>query len=234
MEIQIPVEGGPVSGLMLRPDEATALLVFGHGAGAGMRHPFMAAVAERLADRGVATLRYQFPYMERRTGRPDPQPILLATVRAALDAAQGLAPDLPRYAGGKSMGGRMTSLALSESPAPGVLPGVLGLVLFGFPLHAPGRREVQRAAHLSQVAVPLLFLQGTRDHLADLGLLRPVVAALGDRARLHVVDSADHGFHVLKRSGRGDAEVLDELASVSADWMGMVHRMAVPTSRTLH
>lgn len=209
-----------MSGLLLRPEEATALLVLGHGAGGGMRHPFMAAVAERLANRGVATLRYQFPYMERRTGRPDPQPILLATVRAAFDAARGLAPNLPRYAGGKSMGGRMTSLALSESPA----PGVLGLVFFGFPLHAPGRREVQRAAHLSQVPVPLLFLQGTRDHLADLGLLRPVVAALGDRARLHVVDGADHGFHVLKRSGRDDAEVLDELASVSADWMRNVHR----------
>lgn len=215
MEIQIPVEEGSVSGLFLRPDQPNALLVFAHGAGAGMGHGFMASVAERLADRGVATLRYQFPYMERRTRRPDPQPILLATVRAALNAAQGLEPDLPMFAGGKSMGGRMTSLALSERPA----PGVLGLVFFGFPLHAPGRREVQRGAHLAQVTVPLLFLQGTRDHLADLELLRPVVAALGDHARLHVVDGADHGFHVPKRSGRDDAEVLDELADVTASWM---------------
>ncbi|MGH7505400.1 MAG: alpha/beta hydrolase family protein, partial [Longimicrobiales bacterium] len=198
------------------PADARALYVFGHGAGAGMRHPFMESVARALAERGVATFRYQFPYMESGGRRPNPQSVLLATVRAAIAAAVAAMPDLAVFAGGKSMGGRMTSLAASE----GGLQDVRGLVFFGFPLHAPGRPGIERAAHLAEVSVPMLFLQGTRDALADLTLLEPLCARLGERATLHVVEHADHGFHVLKRSGRTDAEVLVELAEVGAAWIG--------------
>jgi hypothetical protein len=206
---------GEVSALLMLPAAARALLVFGHGAGAGMRHAFMHAIAERLVARDIATLRYQFPYVERGQSRPDPQPVLLATVRAAVDAAAAAAPALPLFAGGKSMGGRMTSLAVAAE----ALPGVRGLVFFGFPLHRAGSPSVDRAAHLADVGVPMLFLQGTRDALAGLDLLSSIVAALGTRAEMHVVDGADHGFHVLKRSGRTDADVLDELATRAADWM---------------
>lgn len=206
---------GEVSALLMQPRAARALLVFGHGAGAGMRHAFMNGVAAGLAARDIATFRYQFPYVERRQSRPDPQPILLATVRAAVRAAAAAAPALPLFAGGKSMGGRMTSLAAAAEP----LPAVRGLVFFGFPLHRAGSPSVDRAAHLADVGVPLLFLQGTRDALAGLDLLRPIVEALGADATMHVVDGADHGFHVLKRTGRTDAEVLDELAARAADWM---------------
>ena len=205
---------GEVGALLMLPQDATRLFVLAHGAGAGMRHAFMEAIAERLAARGVATFRYQFPYMEKRTGRPDPKPVLFATVRAALAAAAQAAPGLPILAGGKSMGGRMTSMAAAEEP----LAGVGGIVFIGFPLHPAGAPSTERGDHLARVGAPMLFLQGTRDSLADLDLLSPITAALGARATMHVIDGADHSFHVLKRSGRTDADVLDELASTVAAW----------------
>ncbi|HXI21092.1 MAG TPA: alpha/beta family hydrolase [Gemmatimonadales bacterium] len=202
-----------VSGLLCRPTGARALLVLGHGAGAGMRHHFMADVSAALADRAVATLRYQFPYMEEGRGRPDPPGLLQATVRAACETADRLAPELPRFAGGKSLGGRMTSSAQAEVP----LPGVRGLVFFGFPLHPPKRPGTSRAEHLGRIAIPMLFLQGTRDDLADLDLIRGVLAPL-PTATLHVVDGANHSFEVLKRSGRTAAMVLAELADTVVAW----------------
>ena len=206
--------GKTVSALFLRPPDARYLYVFGHGAGAGMQHRFMAAASAQLAERGIASLRYQFPYMEARQRRPDSRSTLLATVRAAVGAAAKTAPDLPLFAGGKSMGGRMTSLAAAEAP----LPGVRGLVFFGFPLHPAERPSTERADHLDKVRLPMLYLQGERDKLADLLLLRPVCARLGDLAQLHVVPDADHSFHVQKRSGRTDDEVLAELAGIVAQW----------------
>jgi len=203
-----------VTALLLRPRAAKCLLVFAHGAGAGMRHAFMEAAALRLAERGVATFRYQFPYMEAGRRSPSPRGVLLATVRSAVDAATQAAPELPLLAGGKSMGGRMTSLAASET----ALPGVRGLAFFGFPLHAAGKRSSERGAHLDEVGVPMLFLQGTRDSLADLALLAPLCGELGARATLHVVEGGDHSFHVLKRSGRNDEEVFDELADRVSSW----------------
>lgn len=194
------------------PRDAWALLVFAHGAGAGMRHAFMAGMSERLVERGIGTFRYQFPYTEAGKRRPDPQPILLATVRSAVRRAAE--EGLPLLAGGKSMGGRMTSLAASVEP----LPDVHGIAFFGFPLHAPARPGTERAEHLARVTVPLLFLQGTRDSLAKLELVEPVIESLGDAATLHIVDGADHGFHVPKRSGRTDAEALDEIADAVAVW----------------
>ena len=205
---------GRVSALLMRPHAARWLLVFGHGAGAGMRHRFMEGMSARLAAAGVATFRYQFPYMEAGSRRPDARATLLATVRAAVEAARDAAPDLPLLAGGKSMGGRMTSLAAAET----ALRGVRGLVFFGFPLHLAGRPSTERADHLARVDLPLLFLQGERDRLAALDLLRALCAGLGARATLHVVPTADHGFHVLRSSGRGDAEVLDDLARTVAAW----------------
>jgi predicted alpha/beta-hydrolase family hydrolase len=205
---------GRVSALLLRPRDAWLLYVLAHGAGAGMRHAFMEAMARRLAARGVATFRYQFPYTEAGGRRPDAPRILQATVRAAVAAAREAAADLPLIAGGKSLGGRMTSSAAAERP----LEGVRGIVFLGFPLHPRKEPGVERAAHLDDVDLPMLFLQGTRDDLADLGLIRQVCARLGDRATLHVVEGADHAFHVLRRSGRTDAEVLDELADVVAQW----------------
>jgi predicted alpha/beta-hydrolase family hydrolase len=205
---------GEVSAILVRPDGARALCVVAHGAGAGMRHPFMSSVAEGLAASGVATLRYNFPYMELGKRAPNRPPLLVETVRAAVSEARRLAPELPLFAGGKSMGGRMTSTAASTEP----LPGVLGLAFFGFPLHAAGRPSVDRGAHLADVGLPMLFLQGTRDKLADLDLLQPIVGDLGPSASLHVVEGADHGFHVLKRSGRTDGEVLDEICSHFEQW----------------
>jgi uncharacterized protein len=209
---------GEVSALLLRPAAARSLLVFAHGAGAGMRHRFMGAMSAALAKVGIATFRYQFPYQEAGGRRPDPRPILLATVRAAVAAATAAAPDLPLLAGGKSMGGRMTSLAAAEAP----LAVARGLVFFGFPLHPAGRPSVERGAHLTEVGVPMLFLQGERDQLADLDLLRPICAGLGERATLHVIPTADHSFHVLKRSGRTDAEVIAELAATTAAFAARV------------
>jgi len=205
---------GEVGGLVMIPESPRRMLVLAHGAGAGMRHAFMEALAVELAARNVATLRYQFPYMERKTGRPDPKPILFATVRAAVAAAAEAAPGLPLLAGGKSMGGRMTSMAAAEEP----LAGIGGIIFVGFPLHPAGSPSTERGDHLARVTVPMLFLEGTRDALADLDLLRPITRALGDRAALHVIDGADHSFHVLKRSGRTDADVLAELASTVAAW----------------
>jgi hypothetical protein len=206
--------GCHVSALLLRPADAQCLYVFGHGAGAGMQHRFMEAASARLAGHGIASLRYQFPYMEAGSRRPDSRDTLLATVRAAVRMAADAVPDLPLLAGGKSMGGRMTSLAAAEAP----LPGVRGLVFLGFPLHPAGRPSTERADHLEKVRLPMLFLQGERDRLADLDLLRPVCAGLGDRATLQVVPDADHSFHVPKRSGRTDDEVLADLASTIAQW----------------
>jgi len=214
-QLQIDLDGtGEVSALLLRPDKARWLLLFAHGAGAGMRHPFMERLAAELAAAEIATLRYQFPYMELRRGRPDPPATLTATVAAALRTAAKVAPELSLLAGGKSMGGRMTS----EAAAQGLLPGVCGLVFFGFPLHPPKAPSTKRAAHLSKVAIPMLFLQGTRDTLADLALLRPVTEKLGLLATLHVIESADHGFHVPKRSGKTDEQVLTELARTAQTW----------------
>ena len=200
---------GAVSALLMRPEQARWLLAFGHGAGAGMRHRFMEEMSRALAGVGIATFRYQFPYMEAGSRRPDGRATLLATVRAALVAAAEAAPDLPLLAGGKSMGGRMTSLAAAEAP----LPGVRGLVFFGFPLHAAGQPASERGAHLARVDLPMLFLQGARDRLAALELIGPLCAGLGTRARLEVVPEADHGFHVPKRTGRSDAEVVAGLAA---------------------
>src|SRR5213595_817017 len=208
------VRVGDVSGLLLRPADARLLYVLAHGAGAGMRHPFLESLAQRLADRSVATLRYQFPYMERRASRPDPPAVAAATVRAVVAEAARVAPGLPLVAGGKSFGGRMTSTAQAEEP----LPGVRGLVFLGFPLHPPGRAGDQRAEHLAQVQVPMLFLQGTRDDFADLTLLKPLIKRLGQRATLHLVEGGDHSFHVLKRSGRTDADVMGEIADAIAEW----------------
>ncbi len=204
---------GEVSALLLRPDHAKWLLIFGHGAGVGMRHAFMQGVAERLATHGIASFRYQFPYMEQGSRRPDPRPVLMASVRAALAAAQEAAGDLAMIAGGKSLGGRMTSMAAAQSSLP-----VQGLVFFGFPLHAAGKPSAERADHLYDVNLPLLFLQGTRDRLAELELLKPICARLGERATLHVIEGADHSFEVLKRLGRTQAQVLDELARTVATW----------------
>lgn len=204
----------PVSALFLRPDEARWLLVFSHGAGAGMKHPFMESMANQLAGVGIATLRYHFLYMEQKSRRPDPKPVLLSTVRSAVQKARELDDTLPLLAGGKSMGGRMTSMAQAEDP----LPGVKGLIFFGFPLHPPGKPSTDRADHLRQVRIPMLFLQGSNDKLADLSLLRPVCKSLGSLATLQVIEGADHSFHLPKSSGRTGPDVLKELADISARW----------------
>jgi predicted alpha/beta-hydrolase family hydrolase len=205
---------GEVSALLCRPTKARRLLVLAHGAGAGMSHPFMEKLADELAGVNVATLRYQFPYMEGRRRVPDVPAVLTAAVIAAVRAAAEVAPGLPLLAGGKSMGGRMTSQAASQQP----LEGVRGLVFFGFPLHPPKQPGIKRADHLAKVTIPMLFLQGTRDALADLTLLRPLCAKLGARATLHVIETADHAFHVLKSSGKTDEQVLRESAETAASW----------------
>jgi len=205
---------GDVSALLVRPADARLLYVLAHGAGAGMRHPFLETISQRLAEREIATLRYQFPYMEQRARRPDPPAVAAAAVRAAVMEAARAAPGLPLVAGGKSFGGRMTSTAQAGEP----LPGVRGLVFLGFPLHPPGRPGNERAEHLTQVQIPMLFLQGTRDDFADLKLLRPVVKRLGTRATLHLVDGGDHSFKVLKRSGRTDGDVMTELVGAIVEW----------------
>src|SRR5947209_18606029 len=205
---------GEVSGLLVRPPDARLLYVLAHGAGAGMRHPFLEAVARALAEQKIATVRYQFPYMERRARRPDPPAVAAAAVRAAVSEAARVAPGLPLVAGGKSFGGRMTSTAQAEEP----LPGVQGLVFLGFPLHPPGRPGDKRAEHLAQVRIPMLFLQGDRDEFADLKLLKPVVKRLGTHATLHLVKDGDHSFHVLKRSGRTDVDVMSELVDAIVKW----------------
>jgi predicted alpha/beta-hydrolase family hydrolase len=214
VSIALP-DGGSVSGLWQAPKGAKATLVLAHGAGAGMSHKAMTAIAEGLAERGIATLRFNFPYMERGSKRVDSPVVAHAAVRAAVAAAADLAPKSPLFAGGKSFGGRMTSQAQALEP----LPGVRGLVFFGFPLHPAGKPGVERAKHLDDVAVPMLFLQGTRDALAEVDLLRPVVAGLGKRARLVLAEHADHSFHAPAKSGRKDAEVLAEMLDAAQTWM---------------
>jgi predicted alpha/beta-hydrolase family hydrolase len=204
-----------VSGILLAPAEARICYVLAHGAGAGMAHPFMAALANGLAERSIATLRYQFPYMEQRSKRPDSPKVAQATVRAAVSAASKLAPDLMLVAGGKSFGGRMTSQAQAASP----LPKVRGLAFLGFPLHPAGRPSDERGQHLFQVKIPMLFLQGTCDALADVVLLEALVQQLGSRATLKLLPDADHSFHVSARTGRTDADVRSELLDDLAAWM---------------
>jgi len=215
-ELRIAVPGGELDALLLRPADANALLLLAHGAGAGMRHPFMESIAGALAMRGVATLRFQFPWMQRGERRIDPAPVLHLAVRAAFAEAERRGGELPLFAGGKSLGGRMTS----QVAARGELSGAHGLVFLGFPLHPAGEPGVERAAHLREVALPMLFTQGTRDALAELALLRPVVAELGERARLHLEDDADHAFHVRKKSGRDAAAVIASLADAVAAFVG--------------
>ena len=204
-----------VSALMDRPRDANALLVLAHGAGAGMTHRHVAATAEGLATRGIAVLRFNFPYMERGSKRPDSPAVAHAAIRAAVARATKLAGDLPVFAGGRSFGGRMTSQAQTEEP----LPDVRGLVFFAWPLHPSGKPGTDRAEHLSKVKLPMLFLQGTADMLAEANILKPVVTSLGKRATLHLVEHADHSFHVPVRTGRKDAAVLDEILDVARDWM---------------
>jgi uncharacterized protein len=204
-----------VSALLLKPADPLACLVFAHGAGAGMNHTFMDDMARALFGRRLATLRYQFPSMEARAKRPDPPAVAQATVRAAVAAASQHCPNVMLIAGGKSFGGRMTSQAQAASP----LANVVGLVFFGFPLHASGKPSTERAAHLPKVAIPMLFLQGSKDKLAELPLIRTVTEKLGTRATLQVIDEADHSFHVPRRSGRTDADVLSELAHMVVDWL---------------
>ncbi|GAB3345502.1 alpha/beta hydrolase family protein [Lysobacter tyrosinilyticus] len=212
----IPLDDtGHVSGLLLAPPDARAAYVFAHGAGAGMTHGFMTAVAEGLAARGIATLRYQFPYMQRGSRRPDPPRVAHAAVRAAVAEATARLPGTSLFAGGKSFGGRMTSQAQAAAP----LPGVKGLVFLGFPLHPAGKPADERAAHLAEVTVPMLFLQGTRDELADLDLLRPLVDRLGARATLATFADADHSFHVPARTGRKDVQVLADVLDRASGWM---------------
>lgn len=214
LRIALP-QGATVSALLDLPDDPQAALVLAHGAGAGMQHMFLAALAQGLAARRIATLRFQFPFAEQGSKRPDGPAVAQVVVRCAVAEAERRLPGVPLFAGGKSFGGRMSSQAQAEQP----LAGVRGLVFVGFPLHPPSKPGVARAAHLQQVQVPMLFLQGTRDTLADLTLVRQVVDGLAARATLHVVEGADHAFHVLARSGRTDAEVLRELLDAMGEWM---------------
>jgi uncharacterized protein len=213
-------QAGSVSGLLTRPLKPRACFVFAHGAGAGMTHPFMERVAAGLAERHVATLRYQFPYMEKGSKRPDSPAVAHAAVRAAVAEAARRCEDVPLIAGGKSFGGRMTSQAQALQP----LAGVRGLAFFGFPLHPAGKPSSERAKHLADIHIPMLFLQGTRDALAALPLLEPVVKGLGRSATLHPVRDADHSFHVLARSGRKDGEVMNEILDAFAAWAGAIVR----------
>lgn len=207
---------GEVSAILMMPSEARWLLVFAHGAGAGMRHPFMETMAKKLGEQGIGTLRYQFLYMEQKQKRPDPKPVLLATVQSAVNAAHEYAKGVPLLAGGKSMGGRMTSNAAAE----GLLSDVRGILFLGFPLHPPGQPDKwkERAEHLKRVKTPMLFLQGTRDSFADLKLLRPVCKELGKGTTVHLIEDADHSFHVPKSTNRTDTDVFDELVRTVVEW----------------
>jgi predicted alpha/beta-hydrolase family hydrolase len=221
-ELRFPVGEtlGDVSALFVRPTDARVLYVLAHGAGAGMRHPFLERMTAVFAERGVATLRYQFPYMEKQQRRPDPPAIACAAVHAAVAAAARAAPGLPLIAGGKSFGGRMTSTAQSQDP----LPGVVGLAFLGFPLHSPGKPGVTRAEHLANVQIPMLFLQGDRDEFAELILLRQVLQPLGKFALLHVVKGGDHSFNVRKSEGRTAEDVRAELADAIVAWAANLDR----------
>jgi uncharacterized protein len=215
-----------VSGLLQLPPEARACYVMAHGAGAGMEHPFIIAVAAGLAMRGIATLRYQFPYMERRAKRPDPPQLAQAAVRAAVIKALDLLPGLALIAGGKSFGGRMTSQAQAKAP----LPGVRGLVFLGFPLHPAGRPSHNRAEHLFEVQIPMLFLQGGRDKLASLDEIAPVCNTLGNRATLKIFGDADHSFHVPARSGKSDLQILEDVLDAFAAWVDGPMSRTAPTT----
>ena len=219
LKIEIAPEA-TISALLIDPPQARACYVFAHGAGAGMAHASMATIATGLAERGIATLRYQFPYMEKGSKRPDSPAVAHAAVRAAVGEAARCCPKLPLIAGGKSFGGRMTSQA--QAQAIGALPGVRGLAFLGFPLHPAGKPASDRAKHLAKIHIPMLFLQGTRDALAELDLIEPVVKNLGKSARLHLVKEADHSFHVLVRSGRNDREVMSEVLDAFARWLGAI------------
>ena len=214
-ELRIPVGEESVSALLIQPGDARAIFVFAHGAGAGMTHKAMESNAQGLAERRIATLRYQFPYMERGSKRVDAPKVAHAAVRAAAAEAGRLAPDLPLFAGGRSFGGRMTSQAQAEEP----LPGVRGLAFIGFPLHPAGKPGVERAEHLKRVQVPMLFVSGDHDALAELDLLEQVVAELGDRATLHLIAHADHSLKVPVRSGRTQAQAQAEALDAMAEWM---------------
>jgi uncharacterized protein len=207
-------KAGTVSAILLSPKSPRACFVFAHGAGAGMTHPFMERFANGLCDRGIASLRYQFPYMEKGSKRPDTPAVAQASVRAAVAVAAQNLPRLPLIAGGKSFGGRMTSQAQATAP----LEEVRGLAFVGFPLHASGKPSTERAEHLNRIEIPMLFLQGSRDTLADATLIETVVKRLGPLAKLHLVDGADHSFHVPARSGRKDADVMAEILDVFAEW----------------
>jgi predicted alpha/beta-hydrolase family hydrolase len=204
-----------VSALLSKPADPVACFVFAHGASAGMTHPFMEKMANALSARRVACLRYQFPYMEGRSKRPDPPAVAQITVRAAANAARQRCPDLPLIAGGKSFGGRMTSQAQAASP----LPYVIGLVFFGFPLHPAGKPSVQRASHLFDVKIPMLFVQGSKDKLAEPALIGDVTHKLSSKARLHIIKEADHSLHVPARSGRTDDDVIAETADIVVEWL---------------
>lgn len=214
LSIALP-SGGSTSGLLQAPAGAKACYVFAHGAGAGMNHAFMEAMALGLAERGIASLRFNFPFMEQGAKRPDSPAVAHAAIRAAVAKAARHMPGVPLFAGGKSYGGRMSTQAQAAEP----LPGVKGIVLLGFPLHPAGKPSIERAAHLAGVKLPMLFLQGTRDGLADLDLITQTTAKLGNKASLHIVEGADHAFHVLVRSGRTDAQVREELCDTMAAWM---------------
>ncbi|MDB5964293.1 MAG: alpha/beta hydrolase [Polaromonas sp.] len=214
LTIALP-SGGAVSGLLQAPAGVKACYVFAHGAGAGMAHAFMAHIAQGLAERGIASLRFNFPFMEQGSKRPDSPAVAHAAIRAAVAEAARRLPGVPLFAGGKSYGGRMTTQAQAAEP----LPGVGGIVLVGFPLHPAGKPSTERAAHLDSVKLPMLFLQGTRDALADLDLITQTTTSLGKKATLHVVDGADHAVHVLVRSGRTDAQAREELLDTMATWM---------------
>jgi predicted alpha/beta-hydrolase family hydrolase len=205
---------GEVSALLMRPEGATHLLVLGHGASSNMRTPLLTTIAENLADQGIATFRYNFPYSENKRGR-DPNPVCVATIRSAVVAAHAAAPELPLLAGGHSFSGRMTSTAASEAP----LDHVRGLVFFSFPLHPAGEPAIKRADHLAAVTIPMLFLSGTRDALAELDLLESVVESLGSRATLHLLDTADHSFKILKRTRQSDEDVFVEMSRTVREWL---------------
>lgn len=209
------LDGSTVSALWQKPRDTKAVIVLAHGAGAGMTHKNMAATADGLEERGIATLRYNFPYMEKGSKRPDNPPVAQAATRAAIADAGKLAGGLPLFAGGRSFGARMTSQAQSLDP----LPKVRGLVFFAFPLHAPGKPGIERADHLKAINIPMLFLQGTKDEFAELALLKSVTKSLGKRAKLVLADHADHSFHAPAKSGRKDPEVLAEILDAANDWM---------------
>jgi predicted alpha/beta-hydrolase family hydrolase len=209
---------GEVSGIIYQPEKQKAFYVFAHGAGAGMNHSFMEKVAGYFADEGVGTMRFNFPYKEKGKKGPDPAPILMETIRSAVKTALKYSGDDPLFAGGKSMGGRMTSMAASDSEKEG-MEKVKGIIFFGFPLHAPGKPSNDRAEHLYKIKIPMLFLQGTNDKLANLELLKPVIKTIGRKAELHIIEDGDHSFHVPKSSGKNDEVILKELVTTAAGWI---------------